>query len=97
MISRKRESIPGHMPSLATPVVPLPFTFSLIGIIVPLSRLASVRRSFKQNLHLGYRNFSNRKTVGTIKTAMARICSQFIADFLQLGQRILQSANILPQ
>jgi hypothetical protein len=28
MISRNRESIPGQVPSFATPVRPLPFTFS---------------------------------------------------------------------
>jgi hypothetical protein len=38
-----------------------------------------------------------RKTAGTAMTAMAKICSQFIADFLHLGQRILHSASILPQ
>jgi len=37
------------------------------------------------------------KSAGNAKTAMARICSQFIADFLQLGQRILHNANIRPQ
>jgi len=37
------------------------------------------------------------KIAGNTTTAMARICSQFIADFLQLGQRIRHSLNILPQ
>jgi hypothetical protein len=37
------------------------------------------------------------KIAGNTTIAIARICSQFIADFLQLGQRILHSFNILPQ
>ena len=48
-------------------------------------------------VNASYRSFRSRKTAGTAKTAMASICSQFIADFLQLGQRNLQSGNILPQ
>src|SRR5882762_3341307 len=98
MMSRKRESIPGHVPSLATPVGPLPFTFSLIAIFLFLYQdCRALEDRPKKTFISGQRNFRNRKTVGTNKPATARICSQFIADFLQLGQRILHSASILPQ
>ena len=37
------------------------------------------------------------KSAGNTTTAMARICSQFMADFLQFGQRIFHKGKILPQ
>jgi len=54
-------------------------------------------RVFRRASWSNYKNFARRKSAGNAKTAMASSCSQFIADFLQLGQRILHSGNILPQ
>jgi hypothetical protein len=39
----------------------------------------------------------SKKIAGKTTTAMASICNQFIADFLQFGQRIRHSGNIRPQ
>jgi hypothetical protein len=36
------------------------------------------------------------KSIGMARIAMAASCSQFIADFLQLGQRKRHNAKILP-
>jgi hypothetical protein len=44
-----------------------------------------------------HRNFERRKIAGKTTTAIARICSQFMADFLQLWQRIRHNGKIVPQ
>ena len=57
----------------------------------------SVGGSVINNFYFDHKNFERTKIAGKTTTAMARICSQFMADFLQLGQRILHSFKILPQ
>jgi hypothetical protein len=72
------------------------YSGSAFAIYLFVSHLVS---SFIKTLNIiaNYKNFERMKIAGNTTTAIARICSQFIADFLQLGQRILHSFSILPQ
>jgi hypothetical protein len=99
IMSRNRESIPGHVPSFATPVKPLPLAFSEPGNACSVFKTVDFCAMLSSELvfHFVYMNFISIMSAGSARTAITTNCNQLIADLLQLGQRIFHNRNIVPQ
>lgn len=84
IMSRKRESIPGHVPSLAAPLKPLPFSFSVLAVSCLFLKVfqsclceSNLKTHFVNGyfIHLTTKTSPGERAPCTAKTAIGQTCS----------------------